>query len=195
MDSTLTFKDHINEVHKKVFGTLLYLNRVSDRFDPACMAMVVQSLVLTILNYCLSVWGSTNLTQMHRVKKLQNFAPKVAVGGVSKFDHVTPLFEKLNWLRMNDKYIFDVCVLVFKIRNKMFPEWLFSLPTVDEMRGGNITTRNQNHLFTQRFTTDTGARCLNVVGPTFWNRLPLDVRNCQTLPLFKGKLTSFLLDS
>ena len=81
MDSYLTFNVHIDEIQKKTTGILLYINRVNDRFDSVCRVMVVQSLVLSILNYCLSVWGSTNKTQMDRVKKIQNFAAKVAVGG------------------------------------------------------------------------------------------------------------------
>ncbi|KAK7085430.1 hypothetical protein SK128_025242 [Halocaridina rubra] len=40
---------------------------------------------------------------MLRVKRLQNFAARVAIGGVHKYDHVTPLFERLGWLRMDMK--------------------------------------------------------------------------------------------
>ena len=81
MDNYLTFNVHIDEIHKKTTGILLYINRVNDRFDSVCRVLVVQSLVLSVLNYCLRVWGSTNKTQMDRVKKIQNFAAKVAVGG------------------------------------------------------------------------------------------------------------------
>ena len=81
MDSYLTFNVHIDEIQKKTTGILLYINRVNDRLDSVCRVMVVQSLVLSILNYCLRVWGSTNKTQMDTVKKIQNFAAKAAVGG------------------------------------------------------------------------------------------------------------------
>ena len=81
MDSYLTFNVHIDEKQKKATDILLYINHVSDRFDSLCRVMVVQSLVLNILNYCLRVCGSTNKTQMDRVKKIPNFAAKVAVGG------------------------------------------------------------------------------------------------------------------
>ena len=98
MDSGMTFNFHIDELQRKVNGTLIYLNRVWERFELESRIMVVQSLVLSVLNYCLSVWGSTNKTQMYRVRKLQNFAARVAIGGVRKHDHVTPLFDMLGWL-------------------------------------------------------------------------------------------------
>ena len=193
MDSYMSFDIHINEIHKKVTGTLLYINRVSDKLEFECRVMVVQSLVLSVLNYCLTVWGSTNKTQMEKAKKIQNFAAKVAFGGVRKYDHVTPIYEKLKWLRMDMKYIYDICILVFKICNKSFPEWLFNFPTLGQVRGEIVNTRRNNTLFTPRTRTDFGARAINVVGPTIWNQLPIDIRNCQIVSSFKDYLTKFLL--
>ena len=130
---------------------------------------------------------------MERVKKIQNFAAKVAVGGARKYDHVTPIYEKLRWLRMDKKYIYDICLLVFKICNKLFPEWLFTLPTVGQVRRERINTRNLHTLFIPRTKTDIGARALNIVGPKLWNQLPSDVRNCQSISSFKSHLMKFLL--
>ena len=194
MDSSLTFSTHIDELQRKVMGTLLYLNRVCDRFEFDCRVMVVQSLVISILNYCLRVWGSTNKTQMGRVRKLQNFAAKVAAGGARKYDHVTPVFAKLKWLPVEIKYFYDICVLVFKIKNHLLPEWVFSMPTVRQVRGEIINTRHQDSLYIPRRFTDTGARSLNVIGPTIWNQVPANVRNCQSIHSFKNHLMKYLLD-
>ena len=188
MDSGMTFKFHIDELQRKVNGTLIYLNRVWERFEPECRIMVVQSLVLSILNYCLSVWGSTTKTQMSRVKRLQNFAARVAIGGVRKQEHVTPLFDRLGWLRMDAKFIFDICLLVFKINNRTLPEWLFLLPTVNRMRTDTINTRHQNSLYVPRTSTDIGARDLTVLGPRLWNVLPVGIRHCQNISSFKSQL-------
>ena len=103
MDSNMTFSAHVDELRRKVIGTLFYLNRVSLSFNKDSRVMVVQSLVMSILNYCLKIWGSANNTQMTKAKKLQNFAVRVAIGGVKKYDHVTPFYEKLGWLSMEKK--------------------------------------------------------------------------------------------
>ena len=113
MDNFLTFNVHIDEIQRKVTGTLLYINRVSARFSTECRIMAVQSLVLSVLNYCLKVWGSTSKTQMNRVSLMQNFAAKVAVGGARIYDHVTPFYNELKWLRMNDRYTYEVYVFIF----------------------------------------------------------------------------------
>ncbi|KAK7073296.1 hypothetical protein SK128_022737 [Halocaridina rubra] len=37
---------------------------------------------MSLINYCLKVWGCTNKTQLQRIQKLQNFAARVAVCNV-----------------------------------------------------------------------------------------------------------------
>ena len=130
---------------------------------------------------------------MSRVKRLQNFAARFAIGGVRKHDHVTPLFDRLGWLRMDAKFIFDICLLVFKMKNRILPEWLFLLPTVNQMRTNDINTRHQNSYFVPRTFTDIGARALTVSGPRLWNILPTDIKQCQNISVFKSRLLKYLL--
>ena len=52
----MNFESHIDEAHKKVMGTLIYLNRLKDSFEPETHLIVVQSLALSLINYCFTVW-------------------------------------------------------------------------------------------------------------------------------------------
>ena len=193
MDSCMTFSKHINELQNKLMGTLLFLNRITKRFNQECRIMVVQSLILSVLNYALKVWGSANRSNIQRVQKLQNFAGKVAIGGARRRDHASPIIERLKWLRMDRKYIYEICMFIFKIKAHQVPEWLFEFPTVDEIRGAEVMTRQNNKLFIPRTRTDNGARNLQVVGPKLWNTLPEEILNCQTFYNFSRKLQQYLL--
>ena len=173
-------------------GTLLFLNRITNRIDQECRIMIVQTLILSVLNYALKVWGSANKTNIQRVQRLQNFAGKVAVGGARRRDHATPIIERLNWLRINKKYIYEICIFIFKIKAHEVPEWLFEFPTAAEARGAAVVTRQNHKLFIPRTRTNNGARNLYVEGPRLWNSLPENVLNCQTLSSFKGKLFNYL---
>ena len=44
------------------------------------------------------------MLQIQRIQKFQNFAAKVAIGNVKKYDHVTPCIRELKWLRIEEKY-------------------------------------------------------------------------------------------
>ncbi len=55
MNRYMMFDKHVNELTKKTLGTLIYINRVSMNFDKETRKIVVQSLVLSQINYCISI--------------------------------------------------------------------------------------------------------------------------------------------
>ena len=193
MDRFMSFNVHIDEVCKKVTGILMYINRMKDSFDISTRSQIVQSLALSIINYCFIIWGTTNTTQLDRVQKLQNFAAKVAIGGARKYDHVSPIIKQLKWLKIKEKNIYDTCIMVFKILNHNFPSWLISFQTVNEIR--NVETRQSNDLYVDRTRTDMGARSLKSRGPFLWNVLPLHVKNTNSLNVFRNKLKNYSLSN
>ncbi len=121
----MTFKVHINEISKKVMGMLVFINMISSYLDKKSRIIVVQSLVLSNINYCLSIWGTTTSSLVDKVQKLQTFAARVAVGGIKKYDHVSPAYKELKWLKIKQKQTYDICSALFKIINKTYPDWLY----------------------------------------------------------------------
>lgn len=188
IDSHLTFDTHINETHRKVMGILLYLNRVKHKFVATTLKTVIESLALSIVNYCLPVYGTTKDTHMKRIQKLQNFAAKICVGGARRRDHATPYIKQLEWLKIEEKVVFDVAIMVYKIKNKIYPDWFIHLPTNMEITHNAHTTRQQNNLHVPYTKTDYGARSLLVLGPRIWNTLPLQITNANSLHAFTRKL-------
>ena len=73
MDRYMQFDTNINELTKKVIGMLIYICRVSMNFDRTTRKVVVQSLVLSLIHYCIRIRGTTNITLIHKVQKLQKF--------------------------------------------------------------------------------------------------------------------------
>ncbi len=95
MDCHKTFDVHIQEMHKKVMGVLLFLKKIKDKFEINTKKIAIQSLALSIINYCLPVYDTINSTLLRRVKKLKNFAAKECAGGARRSDHATPFITQL----------------------------------------------------------------------------------------------------
>ncbi len=57
---------------------------------------------------------------MSSLQKLQNFAARVAMGGVKKYDHVFPFYKELHWLHVKQKHVFEVATTIFKILRVFF---------------------------------------------------------------------------
>ncbi len=75
-------------------GILIYVSRISDNLDKNSRIVVIQAIALSLINYCIRLWRTTNDTLMSSVQKLQNFAVRVAKGGVKKYDNISPFHKK-----------------------------------------------------------------------------------------------------
>ncbi len=85
----MIFDTHINELSKKkkiyiyIYIILIYISRVSINVDKATRKFVVQALVLSLINYCIRIWGTTNNSVIKtKVHELQNFAAKFSICGM-----------------------------------------------------------------------------------------------------------------
>ena len=192
-DQYMTFDKHIDKVYSKVMGTLIYLNRLKDSFEPETRLIVIQSLALSIIDYCFKVWGLACNLHLNRVQKLQNFAARVANGNIRKYEHISPYLKELQWIKIKDKYTYDICIMVFKVLRKCFPEWLYIFNNISSVHG--INTRQSNNLIVQRANTELGSRQMHVKGPYLWNKLPETIRDATSLSSFKGKLRRHILES
>ena len=193
MDQYMLFDQHVNFIIKKANGVLIFLNRIQDKFDKATRTVVVQSLALSLINYCCRVWGMTTREQLDRVQKVLNFAAKIAHGGARKYDHVTPILKDLQWMNIENKITFDICTFTYKVISHMLPGWLFEFPTVGEIQ--TRPTRQLNNLVVGRTNTDLGARAISIKGPKLWNSIPLDIRNSISIQIFKEKLKKHILEN
>ncbi len=118
------------------------------------------------------------------LKKLQNFAAKVAKGNPKKYDHATTLIQEHGWLKVKEKHTLETRVTIFKVLNGFYPAWYKNFPTVLEVT--QSITRQQNRLHVPQTRTDAGARSLDVKGPKMWNSLPFDITDVATLTSFKN---------
>ncbi|XP_042862817.1 uncharacterized protein LOC122247550 [Penaeus japonicus] len=150
----------------------------------------MHSLNLSYINYAITIWGATNDTQLQRVQKLQNFAAKVALGGARKQDHATPYLRELGWLKIKEKYQYEIALTVFKTFSRDTPDWVLSSPSLNDV--SNIETRYKGQLFIPKVNANTGSKSLSIEGTKLWNSIPRNVRDANTVPGFKQKLKDHL---
>ena len=78
--------------------------------DLFAIATVVNSLIVSKVDYCNSLLAACTQQQTHKVQRVLNCAARVILGG-SKYDHVTPLIrDDLHWLRVPEHITFKLCL-------------------------------------------------------------------------------------
>ena len=113
-------------------------------------------------------------------------------GGLRKYDHVTPAYDELRWLRLGNKHELEVLIHVYKVINNLYPGWLSHYNKVSDVSRGS--TRQENMLHVPKFKIDAGARSLNILGPKMWNTLPKKIKENTNRSKFKKDTISILLN-
>ena len=69
VDWHLSFRTHIDTVSRKCTGILVALDHARHVIPRSVMKAITEALVLSIVRYCISVYGSCTETQLNRVQK------------------------------------------------------------------------------------------------------------------------------
>ena len=166
MDAALTMKDHVTELKKKCFLTLRNLRKIRFLLTTSHLKTIVNSLVVSCLDYCNSMFYGISSQLLHQLQLIQNACAKV-ITGKYKYDHMNDDLNKLHWLSVRKRVVFKICLLSFKAVNGLAPVYL-------------------NDMFKYAHYGHT------VIGPKLFNALPETVKQALSVDAFKSSLKTYL---
>ena len=97
LDSNMSFNDHLSTLSSSLFSILCQINRVRHLFSREVLHTILNSLVLSKLFSCSTVWAGISKNNLQKLQLMQNFAARILTN-TRKFDHITPVLKELGWL-------------------------------------------------------------------------------------------------
>ena len=171
MDRFLSYQPHIDKLTQKCNGVLIALNHAKHSMPRTVIKQIVQSLAVSIVRYCLSVYGTCTDTQLHRVQKVLNFCARV-VKGRRKYDHISDAFNELGWFRIKElKHYHQLCVVHRSLTTGQ-PEQLAATIGHAARQRHDHNTRRAAEITLPRIHLEAGRRRLNYDGVRAYNSLP-----------------------
>ena len=155
-DSTLSWDAHVSELSRRCTGLLIGLSHARHCLPDGIIRILVTALVISRIQYCLTVYGNGSQKNFDRLQKILNFAARV-IFGRRKFDHVSDLRKKLGWLSPRSMSDHQTLVIAHKAIQRGEPEELAALFVTNSA----IRERQsrQDHLFhLPRPRLETGKR-------------------------------------
>ena len=185
LDRFLTFESHINRTVAYCYKLLKDVSNVRKLITKKQTEMLVHSIISSRLDYCNSLFYGINKSVVEKLQKVQNAAARVVLK-LRKHDPIRLELFNLHWLRIHERILFKLLLLVYKCLNCMAPVELSSLLTVDNV--DNLTLR---YVF---LDSVYGRRSFRYAAPRLWNALPIAIRKSTTLDNFKSKLKYHLFN-
>ena len=182
MDEGLKFNHHVSMLSKKVSKAVGVLYKLRNYLPLPTLISLYYTFVYPYFVYCNLIWGHTFQTHLKPLEILQKKAIRI-INHAPYLSHTNDLFLSNKILKLNDINKYFQAVHVYK--------FLPDFPTLSH----SYSTRNRSNLHAAFQRTTSTQRSLKYSAPTVWNQLPNELKTAPSLPIFKRKLKSHLLDN
>ena len=182
LDTKLNFSNHIDQVLGRLTNSARILYSIKNYLPLKSRLNFYFAFVFSQLSYNIIIWGSAAnvhlkplITQHKRIIRL--------ITDSGPMEHTSPLFHRLNILKLEDLYKFHLSIYMFK-----------SVARGEYSVQHSLNTRSR-YLAAPTFHRLTlTQRAVSYAGPSMWNKIPLSIRNCSSLSIFKRNLKSWFID-
>ena len=187
LDDELSFKDQINKVVKSCFMAISKLSKIKDFLTFEQLRTAVCALVFSRLDYCNSLYFGINANLINKLQYVQNSAARL----VRKKNHfrgsTTEYIRKCHWLRIKERIVFKLCLMVHKCLYGTAPSSLTDMLTY-------VSSTRTKKLVQYPYKGSFGNRSFVRTGPKLWNILPPTIRLESDVMKFKTALKTYLFD-
>ncbi len=190
-DNHFNFHQHISQTVKSGYYHLRNIKHILRYLPPNLCETLVHAFVTSRIDNCNSILANMNITQIHRIQKLQNSAARLLTG-TSRRQHITPILMKLHWLPVQYRITYKILVTTYKCLHSIAPSYLSN--TISLHKSTRITRQSnstQLHVPIPK-RVHFGERSFSYASPKLFNALPLSIRNSITLANFQASLKHHL---
>jgi hypothetical protein len=195
-DDVMSMLPQITSLSKNITFHLRNITRIRRFLDNETCIQVVQSLVISRLDYGNVLLTGANSTHIMKLQRLQNWSAKI-IFCASKRDHASQYLQELHWLPVKQRMLYKLFLYVYKCLNGYGPNYLASsFSLYNQSRSGLRSAADITSLsvpkYNPRGLQSAFGRSFTLTAPALWNALPSNLRCAASLPSFKKGLKTHL---
>ena len=185
LSTHFTWTSHIEYISSKINKNLGLLRRIKHLLPKQARLLFYNSLVLPIFDYADVIWGDKdNVVLMNELQVLQNKAAKIILNR-PLHSSASDALSTLKWLNLKQRRMYHRCIYIYKCINNLTDH---SLDIVKCSEIHSYNTRNKDALRLPKVKRKWGKQRTNYKAIKDWNNLDSEIRNAQTLAIFKKNL-------
>lgn len=194
-DSNLRFEKHVSSCVRNCFYRLKVLYKIRPFLTEELRMQLVESLVLSKLNYADIVYGPRLLARTKQlIQRVQNACARFCFA-IPYRDHVTPYLNKHFILKMKSRRKLHLACLLFGVIKHQQPHYLYS--RLGWVGSSRECARRQcsKQLVTHPHKSAAFRGSFRYAASKIWNNIPPPFKNIGTIGTFKLHLRRYLLNA
>ena len=184
VDEHLTWKNQIKSVTEKPSRAIGFLKYAKHFLLEAIVKALYTSIVEPHFQYCCSVWGCCNSTNILQLQRLQNRAVRIVTK--SHFDDPSKLLiHSLGWKTIEGLINRQVNLTVFKCLNSIAPKYICDIFTKNTVNATRSLRNTNTDLRLPVKSSGNGQKCFSFRGAKSWNDLSTEAKQTTSIKAFK----------
>ena len=177
---------------RSAYFQLRTISNIRHMLPQAVAEQLTHAYITSRLDTCNSLLLGLPDVLINKLQRIQNAAARM-VTRTKKYDHISPVLRQLHWLPIKKRIVFKVLLLTYKALNGLAPGYLADLLQLHTPTR-NLRSAEEYRLSVPRSSHSNGDRAFSVAAPRLWNTLPMNIKMSDSVPIFKGRLKSFLFE-
>ena len=196
LDSTLSWKFHISELSKKLARTVGLFYKIRNYAPQDTLMLLYHAIFAPFLTYGVSAWGLTYPSMLDSISALQKKTLRIVTFS-DKTAPSLPIFDGLQVLKFSDIIFLLIVSFVFECVHNLAPTYFRNYFTsIQSIHDIGTRQSLKGDLFALCCnTTQYGPRSIHYTGVRLWNSLPCEIRDSPSLPVFRKKIKSHILEN
>ena len=184
LDSALNLRTHIDNVSSHCYSLLRNIGRIKGFLSQKQLEMLIHAVISSRIDYCNSIFFGIDKYLIETLQKVQNAALRM-IYGLKKRTHLSEYYDKLHWLKVEQRIYYKIILTVFKCINDIAP-----IELIERI----VTFRDRDKLILSQvhFNSKLGRRSFTYIAPRLWNEVPYDIKTISDINRFKSKLKCLL---
>ena len=189
LDQELKLKQHITNKCRLAMANIQGIKNLRLMLTKQAMEILVIGLVMSHLDYCNTLFIGLPECDISRLQQIQNICVRLVLHK-EQYYSTTECLKTLHWLPICLRIKHKLITIVYKCLKGKAPTYLSNWLTLNPInRIGLRSSGEYKKLIIPRVKNKTfAARSFSVLGPTWWNQLPNEIKILDTLDVFKKHL-------
>ena len=189
IDSHLTWNDHNEELIKRISKKIYLLTKLKKYISTKYLKVYFNAHIMSHINYASTIHDGSSKDTFNNINAVHRKSVRHLLNMNVRDELTEEHFKSLGVLPLSKQYELNKTLLTHKIYHERTPFYLFKLLKRPTERYGS------KNLIPPLVRIDLIKNSLSFSGSTFWNNLPIELKNVKSQSLFKKKLKIHLMNN